>query len=610
MKKVLAFIVLTIAILTCFVACNEHEHNYGEWTVVTDPTCTEAGLEERVCECDEKETRPVTALGHTYDDEYDAICNECGYERTIDCKHDNPEKIEIVPSQSPTCQETGLTEGMKCTLCGTMVVPQAIEPVIDCIASGWIVDLEVTHTEDGLKHTECTMCGKLFEEQTLLAGQKKMEYTLLSNNTYKLDGLGECIDENIVIPSEYNGLPVTSIGDFAFRFCTSFTSVVIPDSVTSIGWCAFGYCTSLSSVVIPDSVTSIGDSAFSGCTSLSSVVIPDSVTSIGDSAFRDCTCLTSVVIPDSVTSIGRSAFSDCTSLSSVVIPDSVTSIGNYAFYSCTGLSSVVIGDSVTSIGDSAFYSCTSLSSAVIGDNVATIGGSAFAGCSKLQFNEYENCKYLGSKDTPYYALIEVTTQNLSSYTIHGDAKVIAGGAFNGCTSLSSVVIPDSVTSIGDYAFQHCASLSSVVIPDSVTSIGDDAFRECYSLSSVVIPDSVTSIGDYAFLGCTSLSSVVIPDSVTSIGGSAFVRCTSLSSVVIPDSVTFIGEYAFGACTSLSSVVIPDSVTSIGYGAFYYCNSLQDVYYTGSEAEWKAITIDRVNSDLTNVTIHYNYIPEN
>ena len=590
MKKGLAFIILTIVLLTCFVACNEqteHVHQFSEWTVVDDPTCTGAGLEERVCECEVKETRPVTALAHTYDDEYDAICNECGYERTIDCKHDNPEKIEFVPSQSPTCQETGLTEGKKCNLCGTMVVPQAIEPVIDCIASGWIVDLEVTHTEDGLKHTECTMCGKLFEEQTLLAGQKKMEYTLLSNNTYKLDGLGECIDENIVIPSEYNGLPVTSIGDFAFRFCTSLTSVVIPDSVTSIGWCAFGYCTSLSSVVIPDSVTSIGDSAF-----------------------RDCTCLTSVVIPDSVTSIGRSAFWDCTSLSSVVIPDSVTSIGNYAFYSCTGLSSVVIGDSVTSIGDSAFYSCTSLSSAVIGDNVATIGGSAFAGCSKLQFNEYENCKYLGSKDNPYYALIEVTTQNLSSYTIHGDAKVIAGGAFNGCTSLSSVVIPDSVTSIGDYAFFRCTSLSSVVIPDSVTSIGDDAFRECYSLSSVVIPDSVTSIGDYAFLGCTSLSSVVIPDSVTSIGGSAFVRCTSLSSVVIPDSVTFIGEYAFGACTSLSSVVIPDSVTFIGEYAFYWCDILKDVYYTGSEAEWKAIAIGSYNDDLTYATIHYNYVLEN
>ena len=97
--------------------------------------------------------------------------------------------------------------------------------------------------------------------------------------------------------------------------------------ITNIGSNAFNYCTSLSSITIPNSVTNIGSSAFSSCTSLTSVEIPNSVTSIGISAFYYCTSLTSVEIPNSVTSVGDYAFASCSSLANLTLPSTIVSLG-------------------------------------------------------------------------------------------------------------------------------------------------------------------------------------------------------------------------------------------------------------------------------------------
>ena len=193
-------------------------------------------------------------------------------------------------------------------------------------------------------------------------------------------------------------------------------------------------------------------------------------------------------------------------------------------------------------------------------------------------------------------------------------------AFYGCTSLTSVTIPDSVTSIGSSAFEDCTSLTSVTIPDSVMSIGDDAFYNCSSLTSVTIPDSVTSIGDSPFASCTSLTGIWVAEGNSHYSSDAsgvlfnkdkttLVQCLgAFAAYAIPDSVTSIGGSAFEGCRSLISVTIPDSVTSIGGDAFYNCTSLTDVYYAGSEAQWKAISISSTgNNGLLTANIHYNYV---
>ena len=356
-----------------------------------------------------------------------------------------------------------------------------------------------------------------------------LTWTLDSEGVLTISGSGDMYDYGLfdapwygirsLVKSAVIADGVTSIGEKAFLYCTSLTSVTIPDSVTSIGSGAFYYCTSLTSVTIPGSVTSIGAEAFYNCTSLTSVTIPNSVTSIGDSAFFYCTSLTSVTIPDSVTSIGDDAFEGCTSLTSVTIPDSVTSIGSGAFSNCTSLTSVTIPDSVTRIGKGAFSECTSLTSVTIPDSVTSIGAYAF--------------------DT--------------------------------CSSLTNVTIPNGVTSIEEHTFDNCKSLTSVTIPNSVTSIGKGAFSNCKSLTSVTIPDSVTRIGVGAFASCTSLTSVTIPDSVTSINNGAFYDCTSLTDVY------YAGSEAQWKAISISSNRNDDLLTAnIHYNYVSHTHSYKDV----------------------------------
>ena len=441
---------------------------------------------------------------------------------------------------------------------------------------------------------------------------------------------------------------VTTIGSWAFSDCSNLTSVTIPNSVTTIGECAFSWCSSLTSVTIPNSVTTIGNCAFSGCRSLANInvtsgnlnysskdgalfdknkseliqypagnqrteyTVPNSVTTIGGSAFSGCGSLTSVTIPNSVTTIFSAAFSDCYSLTNInvasgnlnysskdgvlfdknkseliqypagnqrteyVVPNSVTTIEYCAFSYCKSLTNVTLPNSVTTIGDLAFDHCTGLMSINIPNGVTRIEDATFQSC-----------------------------RSLTSVTIPDSVTTIGESAFSWCSSLTRVTIPNGVTTIGYWAFSHCSSLTSLTIPDSVTTIGEFAFYYCSGLTSVEISNGVTTIGEHVFGYCSSLISVTIPNSVTIIGEGAFYDCSSLISVEIPDSVTTIESFSFDHCRSLTSVEIPDSVKTIGESAFEYCSSLKDVYYSGSEEQWKAISVGSENDYLLNAAIHYN-----
>ncbi len=301
---------------------------------------------------------------------------------------------------------------------------------------------------------------------------EKLTFTLNDDSkSYSVTDCDESISGALKIPATYSGKPVTEIGNYAFGWCSSLTSVTIPDSVTTIGNFAFRDCIELTSVTIGDNVEEIGEYAFSYCEKLTSVTIPDSVTAIGEYAFSYCEKLTSVTIPDRVTTISESVFASCISLTSVTIGKGVTTIAEDAFRGCISLTTITVDDA----------------------------NKNYSSVDDVLFNKEKT-------ELIYYPL----GKDATSYTIPDGVKSIGDIAFYGCTSLESVTIPDSVTTIGERVFAACRSLTSVTIPDSVTTIGESAFYGCSELTSVKIGNGVTEIDDYAFDGCNKLSTVNVP----------------------------------------------------------------------------------------------------
>lgn len=264
----------------------------------------------------------------------------------------------------------------------------------------------------------------------------------------------------------------------------SITNATIPNSVTTIGRWAFRWCSSLESVIIPNSVKSIEEYAFWGCESLREVTLPDSIRVIRKEAFKNCKSLRTVFIPESVTEIGEGSFSHCTSLQSIYIPNSVKRIGAFAFSCCDSIRKIRIPNSVTELEGCCFTCCDSLESVYIPESVKKIGSSAFQKCKSLR-----------------------------TINIPPSITEVDGWLLSGCCSLQSIIIPESVTSIGYGAFENCNSLESVTLPNSLKEISSSVFEGCTSLvrinSKIVSPHKI-DISGYCFEKIYNQCTLYIP----------------------------------------------------------------------------------------------------
>ena len=619
--------------MLCLAACDEdsggkpaeHTHDWGEWTVVQEPTCTREGQRQRVCKSDSShvETEAIAALGHDLVD---------------------------VPEQPATCTEEGHTAYKQCSRCWYTEGYNILRPAGHSASENdWCRD-------DYYHWQVCSVCGEQFnkdehEYSHLCVCGLESDYTLglhfklLYDGTYEVSK-GQATDTVLKIPAIYHGSDVSSVATAAFRMYDC-TEVILPDTITTIGINAFQYC-SLSKITLSNNLTEMGKNAFADCENLVSVDIPASLKQIPSFAFNDCRALSSVTLHEGLEVIGASAFGVCRSLSSISIPTTVTEIGGTAFAN-SGLTSAVIPGNVVTLGAGAFSYCENLTYVKIAPGLKYLGGGAFGGCKLLtemqQIELPDGILEIGENplnETPVYtnaADHAAKTKTLFTFSVNGYlfkmtdtyieedkrpssvsivGNVVAGGAV-GLTSVQSVTVSDSVTYIGERAFRDCYSLVSIKLSENITEIHDETFYNCFNLLSISIPEKVERIGYNAFRFCSDLMTVDMPnhpvlieqgafantgiyenegvwvDGVLYVDGHlisgdqfrgeeytvlpgtysiaqfAFFAPTSdvfpLKKLTIPDSVGIIGQYAFSGCYALEDITMSQNVTYIGVNAF-------------------------------------------
>ena len=290
--------------------------------------------------------------------------------------------------------------------------------------------------------------------------------------SYSVTGYTGGAVNKLIIPAEYEGKPITKIGDNAFYSNQSIKEIVLPNTITEIGSESFSH-SSVETINLPDSITTIQLYAFWGCSKLQAIAIPKKVKTLEYLTFCDCDSLTSVTLPYGLKKIGEQVFRGCDNLETIIIPDSVTQIGSMVFDGCDKLKTVTLSQNITGINYQLFIDCKSLTEIIIPNKVTYISSGAFSGCI-----------------------------NLEKITIPDSVKTISDTAFNDTKILTDksnwengalyignhlIVVDNTVTemykvkpgtvSLAEYAFTNAKDLVAVYLPKSIKSIDNLALTD-------------------------------------------------------------------------------------------------------------------------------------
>lgn len=357
--------------------------------------------------------------------------------------------------------------------------------------------------------------------------------------------------------------------------------------------------------------------------SVTKVILEDGIKNVPAYAFSAFSILREVEMADSIEVIGRAAFRFCDRLgfgkseNEIHWPAGLKVIRNHAFQGCGYMDEYVLPPHLETIEEGAFERNDGLNRIFIPASVSHIDEDFYTSTGYLS---RQNFKVEVDSANPYYSvtdgiLYEDATgtallcgaQTSKLIKVRPGTKRIGKEAFMNMSVRDSITfdfeMPDSVITIGDGAFAG-SRIENIKLSENLRTIGKEAFSVTPYLYTIDFPDSVTSIGEDAFSYC-SIRKHTFPKSMTVIPKNMYSDAKRFLNrpLYIPAGIVEIEDGAFYNA-KIDAVSIPKSVRKIGDFAFDE-NHILDIYYGGTEEEWRELLNSHVSIGWTiNATVHY------
>ncbi|MBQ9014944.1 MAG: leucine-rich repeat domain-containing protein [Firmicutes bacterium] len=378
-------------------------------------------------------------------------------------------------------------------------------------------------------------------------------------------------------------------------------------------------------IVMEDGVTSVPEYAFYDAENLREVEMADSVTSIGQSAFEYCGKLRKVRFSEGLQDIGEDAFEYCWKLEEANLPEGLRTIGSYGF-AHTGITSIALTENLQKFGYGAFYGCGMEDNGTL-DGIYGIlfrgtkeQWEAIEGHDTLSYEGYDVIVYYG-----YTSKMDVLSDKIKKLSALGDAAgddedwMPARMAYDRLTTAERKQLSADAKRMEEKTILARSKYDDFE-NGYLNSENEDFTTEAsgeYHWDGIDLIDGTLTVHPGADLDWTNkqppweddndsssktwmIKHVVIEDGVTSIAAGAFEKCHNLADVYVADSVTSIGEGAFAGCTYLREISLPAGLKSVGVSAFDGDYFFKRIYYRGTDAGWKTVSIDNAGGGNQNL----------